>query len=252
MYKFMLCFAVCLLVFNVTAEMRVWTSIKGDTIEAEFISVFAGKAVLRCANGKELKVPLSGLCAVDIKYLNESIPPEIDIEVDVDNDKKSLESYSSDYGSYDYSKKAQKIKCKVTMSKKSKQANSTPLKAFIYVFSEDAKMDEMEVILKEEHEFSFKHQDSAVFSTGTASLTITKSSSNYGYGSNSGAEYEGYVVYVEDGKGRVMAVRGSRKFYEENLNKIKPAIPGTRFDDDMDMINPPSEGGSKKKRNKRQ
>ncbi len=236
------------LAVSVPAEMRVWTSIKGDTVEAEFINVFSGKVVLRRVNGKELKIPMSGLCSADVKYLNESIPPTIDIEVDVDNDRKTISSYSSDYGDYDYSRKAQKIRCEVTLTKKSRQANSTPLKASIFVFSENAQTEELEVIETAEHEFTFEHQKSAVFSTGTASLTITKSSSSYGYGHNGGDEYEGYVVCVKTEKGHVVGVRGSRKFYEGHISKIMASTKGTRFDGRMNILNPPKKKSRKKKR----
>jgi hypothetical protein len=232
-------------IMKVHAEIRIWTSVKGDTVEAEFVNIFAGNVKLKRADsGNVIEVPMSALCAADIKYLNESIPPEIDIEVDVDNDRKNLESYSSDYGTYDYSKKAQNIKCKVTVTKKSRPANMTPLKACIYVFSEDSRTDETAVLSRTEQEFSFKYQDSTVFSSETSSLTITKSSGYYGSSSNSGAEYKGYLAYVEDSEGKIVGIRSSSKVFEENIQKIKPAVKGTRFDRDMDMINPPSASGS--------
>jgi len=228
-----------LVVHPANAEMRVWTSKKGDTVEAEFINVFGRKVVLKRADGKQLKVPMSGLCDADVKYITKSIPPEIEIEVDVDNDRKTLDSYSSDYGYYDYSKKAQKVKCEVTVTKKSRMQNSTPLTATIFVFSKDPRSDELRVILTAEKDFSFENQEEATFSTGTASLTITKSSSSYWSGSNDGAEYEGYVVCVEDKNGNIVGMRGSRNLYEECIGKIRGAKEGTRFDRDMDMINPP-------------
>jgi hypothetical protein len=43
------------------AEMRVWTSVKGDTVEAEFINVFGEKVVLKRAEPGRLIAGLEGL-----------------------------------------------------------------------------------------------------------------------------------------------------------------------------------------------
>ena len=224
-------------------EMRIWTSIKGDTVEAEFVKFFGGKVVLRKPDGKELKVSANGLCAADRKYLNESIPPTIEIDVDIDNDRKEVGSYSSDYSSYGWAKKTEKVKCEVTVTKKSRDENSTPLIARLYVFSKNLETDELRVEIKQEQEFSFEHQKNMTFASNPVLLKYEKSST---YGDR-GETYEGYLVFVENETGQLIDVHGSRKKFEENFSKITPAVQGTRFDDDLDMLNPPSNNSRKKK-----
>jgi hypothetical protein len=228
------------------AEMRIWTSVKGDTVEAEYIKMFAGKVVLKKTNGKQIQVPKSGLCAEDIKYLSESIPPKIEIDVDADRDRKEVGSYSSDYSSYGWAKKTEKVKCEVTITKKSREENTTPLTARLYVFSKNFETEELKVISLVEQEFSFKHQKNTVLSSAPVLLEFQKSST---FGDR-GESYGGYLAYVEDERGQIIEMEGSRDKFEENLGKIKSGVLGTRFDDDFDMLNPPKQKKNKRGRNR--
>lgn len=246
--KHIVLFFLAVFLLDARADMRIWTSIKGDTVEAEFIGIFADKVVLRRADGVEIKVPQNGLSASDIKYLSEAIPPEMTLEVSVKNDKKQMGSYSSDYSSYGWERKGQIVKCTATVAKKSKQENKTPLKARLYVFSKDLTTDEVEVVALAEQEFSFASQNMVEFTSTPVSLEYSKSS----YDGNRGQEYEGYLLVVEDAEGKIMAMKASRKLYEENAGKIRPSVKGTRFDSDMDMLNPPGqapERGNRRNRN---
>ena len=70
--------AVWLVVFfGVTlahAEMRIWTSVKGDTIEAEFIKKIGSDIIMKTAQGKQLKIPMRGLSKADHNYIASVIP----------------------------------------------------------------------------------------------------------------------------------------------------------------------------------
>ncbi|MDF7824967.1 SHD1 domain-containing protein [Pontiellaceae bacterium B12227] len=109
MMKKWVCLVVSVLCLcRVQAEMRIWSDKKGNTIEAEFMSMMGSKVVLKTPQGKTIKVPAAGLSDADKKYLSENIPPKIKIEVDVDKDRETLSSYSSEYGTYGYERKARK------------------------------------------------------------------------------------------------------------------------------------------------
>ncbi len=224
-----------LVLCSITAwgEMRIWTSVKGDTVEAEYKAIVSGRVILHKPDGKELKVPLRGLCAADIKYLEAKIPPSIDIDVNVDKDKTNLESYSGYTTSYE--REEIKIKCEVTISKKSRDKSSMPLKACILVFSEDTRNKELKVISRTEKEFNFLYNDEITFNSDVAKFEATEYSGYYG-GSEHGDEYEGYLVFVENGDGELIAVRGSSKSYEKNIERLKGFKKDTRFDDDYDVI----------------
>jgi hypothetical protein len=225
-------------------EMRIWTSIKGDTVEAEYISIMSGKVVLKRPDGKQLKVPASGLCVADRDYLASMIPPKIKIDVDVDKDRDTLTSYSSDYGSYNYERKAETTKCIVTLEKTNREECNRDFTAYLYVIGKDTTGDKRKVLSYVAHDFSFKNKPETEFRSVPTTTEYTKSD----YATNRGYRFEGYLIYIEDENGTVVAIESSQSRYEKNLHKIKPARDNTEFDNDFDMLNPPSNTGSKKRK----
>lgn len=216
--------------FVAHAEMRVWTSVKGDTLEAEFVRVLSGDRVaLKRADGRELKIPIRGLCEEDKKFIKEAVPPKVEIDVKVDDESKVVGSLSG--YEYDRSEKRQSIKCSVYIKQKNREASSHALVARLLVFSKDLKNDEYRVEQVETHDFSFEKSRDTTFWSSKLVLDFIRDS----YSGNRGQEFEGYLVCVEDKAGRVIGVQGSRKGYEDNVDKFRSVEAGTKFDDKYNM-----------------
>jgi hypothetical protein len=63
------------------AEMRIWNSLPGKTVEAEYVRVQLDNVVLRNADGKEIKVPLTAFSGEDKEYIELANPPELSVDV---------------------------------------------------------------------------------------------------------------------------------------------------------------------------
>lgn len=59
---------------------HVWTASNGEEFEAEYISVIGDQAVLKTAQGKQLKIPVAKLSAEDREYIELLKPPEFAID----------------------------------------------------------------------------------------------------------------------------------------------------------------------------
>jgi hypothetical protein len=217
------------LAFSVSAEMRIWSDKKGNTIEAEFVSIMGSKAVLKTPEGKTLKVPVSGLCAADKKFLASSIPPTIKIKVDVDNDEEKL--HDDGY----YVSKQETVSCTIELKKTSKEACNRKFTAHAFVFAENLLDDSKKIVIYKEHKFQFIGSAVISFSTDSA---VMKNSDGYSSQSNgkSGAEYHGYLVIVEDDRGGIIAIKSNQTTYEKNIMKIKGRKIGTRFDKNYKIL----------------
>ncbi len=213
---------------TVHAEMRVWTDKKGNSIEAEFVKIFSGKVVLKTAEGKQIKVPQNGLSQKDLEYLKNVVPPKIDIEVNI---KKENKQTSSD--GYGYSRRKEKIKGKVTLLKKNKAPSNRKFTAHLYVFAEDIRDDELWILDKAKHEFSFEHQKTVEFSGNQRSVSYSDSS----YSNKYGDQYKGYLVFIEDDNGKIICIKGSPSNLEKNVGRIKKAKINDRFDDNLVPVN---------------
>ena len=216
--------AACfLLLFEVSAEMRIWTSIKGETIEAEYITMVSGKVVLKTSAGKQIKVPMSGLCAADHKYLISAIPPKLKISVDVDVDRdKQGDGYY-----YETTDEAYTIT--ITIEKTNKEESDRKLTARAYMVAE-TKNNKGMLIGYSSHDFSFMGQSTAEFSV-SGDVSSTQS-----YWSNHGYEYEGYLILVESEDGKVIAMESNQNRFEKNVRNLKKARKGDQLSKSLTVV----------------
>lgn len=226
LWKVVLLMVVCAGVS--AAEMRTWTSKNGDTIEAEFDSMFAGtKVLLKTADGRVLKIPVDGLCAADLEYLAAVVPPKIDITVDVDKNR------NSEFAVDGYKRNRETIKCTVFIKKKNKYPCSREFKTHFYVFAEKLNGDLYWLISCASHSLSFNDGENTFsFKSTPASVEWQDMT----FADNRGFKYEGYIVVVEDDAGNVIAMESTRDLYENNWNKIRGAAKGAQFDHELDIV----------------
>ncbi len=225
-------FVVFLGLITASAEMRIWTSKKGDTIEAEYVNIIGSKIVLKTSAGKQLKVPMSGLCQADMDYLASAIPPKMKLTVDVDKDRDTLSSYSSTYGTYNYEEKAETIKCEVEIVKTSREPCNRDLVGHLYVIGKQEGGDLRKLLSIDKQEFSFRKSKEFKFRSQPVTVEYSRGS----YTTKRGSRYEGYILVVEDKEGKVLAIESSQGTYEKHLHKIKKAKKGNQLDRDFDVI----------------
>lgn len=229
--KRVVCLLSLLLIIQQVAdgeEMRTWTSKKGDTVEAMYIRMFAGgKVILETSDGKQLTVPVDGLCAKDQEYLASKVPPQLDIEVDIDTDS------DTSYSSYDYERKKEVVKGKVVVKKTNREPCNQTLTVGMYVFAKRQRGDDLWLISKAEKKISFADGvDQHFFKCPAAETEYTNTS----YSDQRGYRYEGYLVMVEDAAGNILAVESNRGEIESHCKAIRGAEVNTEFDGDFDRM----------------
>lgn len=228
------------------AEMRTWTSKNGDTIEAEYVQMFgSSKVILKTAAGKTLKIPVAGLSAADWEYLAATVPPKIDIEVDVDKDQHKESArvpYYQDPNSpgansrnsdFQEAKIRETIKCSVSVKKTNKDPCNREFRAYMYVFAQQVRGDTHWLISCASHPLSFK-DDGNVFCFKSPPASVERMDKTYA--DNHGFQYKGYIAVVEDSAGNVVAMKSTRNLYEKNWGKIRGASKGARFDREFDLV----------------
>ena len=225
-------------------EMRIWTDKKGNSIEAEFVNFFSDKVILKTAAGKQFKVPQNGLSQKDIAYLKNVVPPKIDIEVNIITDSKNIKvpKINIDLGIYSSSSsstsmKQEKIRGKVTITKKNRDPSCRTFVAHLYIFTKHQSSEEIKIVDKTTREFSFKNQDIVKFEGSTISIHYYNDRyrsppfiSDY---DNYGEVYEGYLVFIKDNEGNIICTKGSCKLFENKVSEIKESKNNDLFDDDM-------------------
>jgi hypothetical protein len=209
-------------------EMRIWTSKKGDTVEAAYMRLFAGgKVVLITPEGRELRVPIDALSDEDQAYLASLVPPKLDIDIDVDIDTDTK------YSTYSHDEKSDTAKCTVTVKKTNKEPCNRTFTANIYLFAKTQRGDDYWVISQEEAVFPITGEcDEFFFKCPAATVEFTDSA----YTDRRGYRYEGYLLIIEDEAGEMIAVESNRGELESHWKAIKGARKGTQFDEDFDQL----------------
>ncbi len=204
------------------AEFRVWTDVKGKTIEAEQVEVLNSQVVLRLVNNREIRVSLDSLSADDRRLAMLSRPPALEIEGSAETEHSSSTLYQGGSRNRIQIEKASTA-VTVNVLKTSAAVYEEPLKAVIYVMGQRG--EENGVVLdKLTKTFSY---------TGTESeftfLTDEYTSETRG-DSISGDIYKGWFAAVYDSNGKVVAMKGSAKEFEENAAVLAEMELGTGAD----------------------
>ncbi len=228
--------------FSAYAEMRIWTSIKGDAIEAEYIKLFRDEVVLETSAGKQFKIPVSRLCYTDKEWLANAIPPDIKITVNVDTDRGR--SDSGKYGSMkNLKKKAETVKVKVVLEKTNPEPCNRDFMVQIYAVAKDTNREIRKVIGYSEREFSFKTNEAIEIEVPLSTVTYVEGRLSRG------SRYEGYLVVIKEKnkEGEIVATKSKELAYEKNAPQFEQAKKGTLFDPDFGIMNSPKP--KKRKRN---
>jgi len=77
---------------RVEPEPRLWAFANGKSVEAEFVNIFSGKAVLKTERGKVLKVPPSEFAEDDRKELELLNPPKLSMSFKKDTQQFEVRS----------------------------------------------------------------------------------------------------------------------------------------------------------------
>jgi len=197
--------------WSVQAEMRIWKDKKGNTIEAEFITLMRGKVSLKTTDGKQVRVPLSGLSSVDQEYLKTLIPPKFDIKVKVEIDTKTKSGQT-------YRNKQQTVWGTVTIEKKNREPCSKQFKATLMLISKDRKNGDLKIMSKKSHSFSVETENKTVFTGEESELK------QYNWASSSsgrtGSEYDGYLVVIENDAGNIITTKSNSKTLEDQAGRV--------------------------------
>lgn len=215
--------SVLFLCTTVQAEMRVWTSKKGDTVAAEYVKMSGSKVVLKTAEGKTLRVPVSGLCDDDQMYLSHktAVPPKIQIEVDDD-----LERKKKGYGG-EFEEEEQSVLCTVVIKKTNREPCLGNFKARLWIIGEEAEGTQKKILGIKEQAVSFAKDSVTEFS-----LKATTSCQR-GYMWANGYEYEGFIVCVEDESGEMVAIESNQNAYERSMFVIRKSSQGSIYTEDF-------------------
>lgn len=215
--------AVICICANVQAEMRIWTSKKGKTVEAEYIKMYGSQVVLKTAEGRTLNVPVFGLCDDDQDYLSHvaAVPPKIVVSVkeDMESDKNSS-GYPETLIEW--------LTLELNVRKRNPEPCLERFKTELYILGREKKNNEFFSIIDiVKHDLTFAQSDLVTF---TEKFTIK---SEVAFSWSSGFEYKGYLFCVKNSEGEVVAMDCNQNILERNLSVVLNSRKNDTFNEDF-------------------
>jgi hypothetical protein len=216
---------VCLLMVGVGAgaEMRIWTSAKGDTIEAEYVRDAAGKVWLKPVKGKTKVVPIAALSKEDRLYIQRQTPPKIEIDVDDDISRSTVGS--------DIDNVREKITISVEIKKTSKAPYPTEYEVFFFAIAWDLRSEEYFLADKRIEKFVLDESNGNSFGFSGKRLQFERDPDPPW-----GRRYDGYLVCVKMDGGKVVATAGRDKYMKQFDVLVEGALNKTRFDERFNAL----------------
>ncbi len=210
------------------AEMRIWTSKRGDSVEAEYVKMYGGKAMLKTADGRTIPVPVDGLCDDDQEYLAHvaAVPPQLEVTVDedIESDKNILGGYREAL--------FEMLTMEVTVRKRNPEPCVEQFMTELYILGREKKNNRHYSLL------DIVKRDVAFVESDRVTITENfKIKSEVGYSWSRGFKYEGYLFCVKNSVGEVVVIESNQNILERNLSLVLQSKKGDEYTEDFIKVN---------------
>lgn len=219
-----------LFAWPVQAEFRQWTDTKGKTIQAEFVSLDLDTVVLRRKDGSTFKIPLDALSGKDRKYVQLKVPPNVNIRVAANVERK-IAGYTGNYEN-SYRIQYQVINPEVTVRKTSATPYEAPLFLSLVIIGRVQETGRYVVLDNESSSFTFTPENRNKYTFQGVSMDLQQIKGSL----RMGVEYNGYVAVVRDSKGEILQTKASRSLLAEHAGTLMKARSGTFLNKKMKPV----------------
>jgi hypothetical protein len=203
MKKILLISMLSLLSLSSFADFRIWESTDGNIWEGEFVTLNGGMVVIQDQSGNKGEVDPEKLCAADLAYLEQVVPPNLSLDVSRSTDGTTGSS--------------EMVKCIASIKKSDTRRYTGELTAVLVVMAEELRTGAFSRAgASKEFKFVLPEKNGVPVTFESDSVRLLKRSNK------SGRAYSGYVLVVWDRFGNPIAMKSNRDSFLENAAKIAP------------------------------
>ena len=215
--------------------MRTWTLMNGKAVEAAFVTVIAGKAVLKDAQGRPHKVPLDLLSDEDRLFAELALSPKFNIDF---SKKSSQRVFKLSPYSHQVPRQVDYI-----FSARLKQTSSGrynhELKVEFFAIGEEFDGDNYILFDWQESRFTPSKENGRSHTFSGKVVPVRERGEGFGAYKKRGAKYGGYLVVVTDTRGKVVDVGASHKWLPGIADELRRLPIGKHFDKTGSRVEPP-------------
>jgi len=219
----------------VQAKTRTWTTTDGKGFDAEYLSIFGDKVVLKLKTGKKVRIPMDKLSPSDKVFVERLNPPRLDINFTHTKKQRKTPLQAESAEKHHPSPKMKFVTFHVSVKKKSSASYSLPLTVEYFAFADEINGDKKILVAHETKAFSFKGKNREYTFQGKTVefmryIVVIGTWEKGIHLPPRGERYGGFVVIVRDQSGKVIAHKSSNKNLYKVIDKIAKLHEGCYFD----------------------
>ena len=219
-------------------EPRTWTLLDGRTLDAGFVTVFGGKAVLKSGKRKQLKIPVGQFSPEDRLHMDLADPPEFLINFSKTSEFVPPPKPSPVQHGMRPLRRSDYI---FGAELKQRSAGAYPHELHVEYFAVGEEIDGDNYILFDRQSSTFIPSKEnggchSFYSIEPIRLTATAMRSA---SPMRGTKYGGFLITITDECGKIIQYKTSSKWLFENLENLKKLPVGKHFDKRCIRVGPP-------------
>ncbi len=207
--------------------MRMWGGADGKKLEARFLTVIGGKAVLEDLRGKQRKIPLARLSEEDREFIGLAQPPEFKIDFSRQSKQRHIPESPDITGNppkvLDYVFSAK-------LAQTSAGIYNHELKVEFFALGREVNGDNFILLERQKSCFTPTEENRRSHTFHGDTVTLVQSVAYFGRGENRGRKYGGYLVVVTDERGQIIDHGASNKWLLGILGQLRTLPLNSHFD----------------------
>jgi len=214
-------------------EMRTWVVGDGKTLEAKFVTVIGGKAVLKDSRGRQRKVPVDRLSGDDRLYVELAQPPKFNIDFSKQSSQRFFKESPILSG---FLPKQIDHVFSTRLKQVSAGEYNHELKVEFFAIGEEIEGDNYILFDRQESHFTPTKENRRSHTFSGAPVPLRESVL---FSERRGQKYGGYLVVVTDERGRIIDQGSSHKWLQDILGNLRTLPVGKHFDKAGNRVCPP-------------
>ncbi|MDF7799275.1 SHD1 domain-containing protein [Pontiellaceae bacterium B1224] len=211
---------------------RIWTTLAGQTLEAEFMTSVGGNAILKTANRKQIKVPLSGLSEEDREYITLEMPPKLDINFSKTTKPRK---FGPTYNAKELTARGNFYTFSTRIKQTSTRPYGQPLTAEFFAIGDEIGGQKNILLDYQKKTFTLTEENDYSVEFGGPPVELLDYVINE---ERRGKRYGGFLVVIKDARGEVIAYQTPSENLYRNLDHLRQIRVGWYFDKDCNRCLP--------------
>ena len=218
--------------------MRVWTSLDGKTVEAEFLTRMGSDVVVKTRKNKQIKLPFARLSKEDRVYVELLNPPKFKIDF-TKSSQQITPPPESPYVGLHFPIRLLDYTFGTQLRQIGSDRYNHELNIEYFAVGEEIDGDNYVLLDHQEARFTPTKENAGKFKFQGDPVRLKAWAIWEDYSPMRGVKYGGFLIIIKDERGRVVQYKASHEFLYKNISNLRKIPIGKHFNKECNRVGPP-------------